>query len=145
MFGQDRGQLRDMYYLAWDKYKTSQALEPLEKLLVQAMLSHPEYHAILSQRDKNIDKEFSPAQQEANPFLHLGFHVAIFEQFESNRPMGIRESYQQLLATHKDEHTVQHMLIDCLVDMLTKMQRDGNLPDENAYLSCVNSNLPGLS
>jgi len=137
MFGQDRDQLRDMYYLVWDKYKTQQTLEPLEKVLLQAMLLHPEYHAVLDHRDKNIDKNFSPKNQEVNPFLHLGFHVAIFEQLDSNRPLGIRESYQKLLDTHKDQHTVQHMLIDCLVDMITKMQRDGNLPDEQAYLSCV--------
>ena len=136
-FSQDRQQLREMYYQAWDKYQAKQPLEPLDNLLVQAILQHPEYHPILNNKAHYLDKEFDPQKEEGNPFMHLGFHIAMYEQLNTDRPQGIKQKYQALVEIHKDEHVVQHMMMDCLIEIIVQMQRDGNLPEENYYMGCV--------
>ena len=142
-FSQDRKQLREMYYQAWQKYQAKQPLEPLDNLLVQAILLHPEYHPIFNNRSQFLEKEFDPQKEQSNPFMHLGFHVALFEQLSTDRPLGIKQQYQALVEKYKDEHIVQHRIMDCLIAVITQMQRDGNLPDENHYVACVQAIIDG--
>ena len=50
MFG-TRDQLREQFIQAWDKARSGQTLEPLEAALAQLIRDHPEYHALLADRD----------------------------------------------------------------------------------------------
>ncbi|MFC1750286.1 DUF1841 family protein [Pseudomonadota bacterium] len=135
MFGNDRNALRQYYIDAWNKAKNNQALEPLEKIIADVVVQHPEYHSVLSDSDTAKGKEYLPESGESNPFMHMGMHIAIHEQLGSNRPAGIRDLYQQI-ATRcgGDTHEGEHQMMECLAEMMWQAQRAGKAPDEQAYL-----------
>ncbi len=136
MYSQDREQLRMQYYRAWEKHRTGQVLDPMEGLLADIIAKHPEYHQTIEAlaQDENND---STAEGQHNPFLHMGLHIALLEQVQTNRPDGIASVYNRLLNKHQDEHLVQHLMIDCLAEALWQGQRSTGGPDENQYIECL--------
>lgn len=137
MFGQDRSQLRRMFFTAWRKYQTREIVEPLEQMIIQIIQQHPEYHTLLEDEDANLDKDYTPEMGQTNPFLHMAMHIGIQEQLASRRPDGITESYSQLLRSFSDPHEVEHQMMECLAEMMWQSQRSGTQPDEMAYLECL--------
>lgn len=137
MFNIDREQSRQMFFSAWKKYAEQQALEPVEAVFVEAILLHPEYHSVLENPGKSRDREYFPETGDTNPFLHMGLHIAIKEQLSIDQPPGIREHYQRLLAAHHDVHTVEHLIMECLAEMIWQVQRHQKPFDNNSYLSCI--------
>lgn len=132
MFGQNRDQLRQMWTDAWNKFMQHQPLQPLEQQLVEVIKLHPEYHALLS----HTQADYLPELGQSNPFLHMGMHLALREQINTNRPAGINECYQKL--TRKlDAHEAEHSLMECLAEALWQAQRNQTAPDEAAYLQCL--------
>ncbi len=136
MFGQNRQQLRQVFFDVWSKMQNRQALEGVERVLAQIIEMHPEYHALLADPDK-LDKDFTVESGESNPFLHMGLHISLHEQLSTDRPTGIRELYQQLLQKYGNHHDCEHAMIDCLAEMLWQAQRDGQPPSEQAYLRAL--------
>ena len=105
LFNPSRDELRQHYRQAWQKHLGKKPLSPLEAQIVDVIALHPEYQAeILS------DKHYLPEHGETNPFLHLGLHIAIQEQVQTNRPQGITQIYQTLLSKQQDPHHVQHLM-----------------------------------
>ena len=137
MFGQDRSQLRRMFFSAWRKHQTREIVEPLEQIIIQIIQQHPEYHALLEDEEANLDKDYTPEMGQTNPFLHMAMHIGIHEQLASRRPDGITECYSQLLRTFSDPHEVEHQMMECLAEMMWQSQRNGTQPDEMAYLECL--------
>ncbi len=137
MFGDNREQLRQMYMDAWRKQQAGDILTPLETMIAEVVGMHPEYHGLLNQGEAAIDKDFLPEQGEANPFMHMGMHIAIREQLSTDRPLGIVDAIRALLARIQDAHTVEHQVMECLGESLWEAQRAGQAPDEMAYLRCV--------
>lgn len=139
MFGNDRAPIRRIFFQAWQKKRNDQPLEPLERLLAQIIQEHPEYHKLLENSDAAVDKDFLPEGGQTNPFLHLGMHVSLQEQIQTNRPAGILDLYQQLANKIGDTHETEHQLMECLGQMLWEAQRNQRGPDEQAYLDCIKS------
>ena len=139
MFDINRDQGRQMFFKAWEKHKNQQILEPLESLVVSIIQLHPEYHAVIENPEASQDKDYFPEMGDTNPFLHMGLHIAIREQLSINQPPGIKEQYNRLLSKHQDEHAVEHMIIDCLAQAIWEAQRNHTMPDNHAYLSCLQS------
>lgn len=137
MFGQDRNQLRQMYFAAWRKQQNGELMQPLETMIAGVVSLHPEYHALLEQGEDALDKDFLPEMGETNPFMHMGMHIAIREQLSTDRPLGIVDAIRALLARIQDAHTVEHQVMECLGESLWEAQRAGQAPDEMAYLRCV--------
>ena len=137
MFGQDRSQLRHLFFAAWHKYLAQQPLDPLEQLIASIVQQHPEYHALLKDEAANLDKDYTPEMGQTNPFLHMAMHIAIQEQLATQRPDGITELYKNLMQIYKDTHEVEHQMMECLAEMMWQSQREGTLPDEAAYLQCL--------
>ncbi len=136
MYSQDRNQLRMQYYRIWEKYQNGQVLEPLEKLLLDIMLMHPEYHQVIEALGLEQQSD-ADIEEQHNPFLHMGLHIALIEQIQTNRPDGIASVYSKLLNRHQDEHMVQHLMIDCLAEALWQGQHNPAGPDEVQYLECL--------
>lgn len=134
MFGNDRNQLRRYYIDVWHKAQHDQPLEPLERIVADTIQLHPEYQSILSDPDKALGREYLPGSGESNPFMHMGMHIAIHEQLNTNRPTGIRDIYQRLCARHGDAHEAEHRMMECLAEMIWQAQRQGTAPDESLYL-----------
>ena len=137
MFGQDRSQLRHLFFAAWHKYLAQQSLDPLEQLIASIVQQHPEYHALLKDEAANLDKDYTPEMGQTNPYLHMAMHIAIQEQLATQRPAGIIECHQELLRKGKNAHEVEHQMMECLAEMMWQSQRQGTLPDQAAYLQCL--------
>ena len=136
MFGQDRTELRQMFFTAWEKQLNQQLMEPLEAVIAKIIELHPEYHKLLE--DKNtLDKDFTPEMGETNPFLHMAMHISIQEQLSTKRPAGIEQLYQSMLQKNKDPHATEHLMMECLGKMLWEAQSQNKAPDESDYLNCL--------
>lgn len=137
LFGDDRTALRRYYVEAWNKLRAGEPLEPLQRQVAEVVREHPEYHAMLEGDEALLERDFTPEQGQSNPFLHMGMHLAIHEQLSTQRPAGVVECYQKLLAKIGDIHTVEHQMMECLGEMLWQAQRDGTMPQEQVYLDCL--------
>ena len=137
LFGQDRNQMRQVFIDAWRKHTSKQALEPLEQIIANIVSMHPEYHKVLENEDSALEKEYLPEMGESNPFLHMGLHISIHEQISINQPVGIWDIYNALLAKYQDPHQVEHLIMDCLGEMIWEAQRNNTLPNEGKYLECL--------
>jgi len=132
--GQSREQLRRLYVEAWRKFTSRAPLEPLEAQVAAIVAEHPEYVRWLEVGEEALAAEFTPERGQANPFLHMGLHLAIREQVATNRPPGIAAIHAALAARMGDVHAAEHAMIEPLAQALWEAQRAGNLPDEQAYL-----------
>lgn len=133
-FSQDRNQLRHFYIDTWRKYQAGVPLEPIERVVVEVVAEHPEYHGLLENADKALERDYSPGQEESNPFLHMGLHIALREQIGTDRPVGILAAYTALAKVAADPHGAEHAMMECLAETLWRAQRDGTSPDEKTYL-----------
>jgi hypothetical protein len=136
MFGQNRQQLRQVYYEAWQKYKTNQPLTALEKVISNIIQLHPEYHSVIEDRTQ-LDQEYFVEQGETNPFLHMALHISLHEQISTNRPQGINTIYQSLVSKFGDAHTAEHQMMECLTESLWLAQRNNQPPSETDYLNAL--------
>lgn len=141
MFNPSRDQVRQFFFDVWAKYRSGQPLAGAELPALDAVLAHPEYHALLDQPDRHIERDYLPEAGETNPFLHLSLHLAVAEQLSIDQPPGIRARYQQLLKRHGDEMEAQHAIIDCLGEMIWQVQRHQTAFDSAAYLRCLDARL----
>lgn len=137
MFNPSRDEARAFFFETWAKYGRGGALSALEQSALRVIVEHPEYHALLTDRDRNRDRDFSPESGELNPFLHLSLHLAIEEQLSIDQPRGIRARYETLVEKTGSEHDAKHGVLECLGETLWEAQRTGTAPDENAYLECI--------
>ena len=133
-YGDSVQDTRALFFSSWQKYRLKQPLMPLEQQLVDVMVSHPEYHALLEAKESAIDKNYFPELGQTNPFLHMGFHLAIRDQIRTDRPKGIATVYQQLVRKYTDVLVVEHMLMEPLAECLWQAQRNHSLPNETAFL-----------
>ena len=132
----DRNRLRAFYRQSWLAFQAGQPLEPLQALVAEVVAEHPEYHAQVLTADA-VQREFSVAGGEINPFLHMGMHVALREQVAADRPAGIAEQYQKLAKRVGERHASEHQMMECLGQVMWEAQRAGIAPDEKAFLNCV--------
>jgi len=137
MFAPSRDQARQFFFDTWSKYRQGTALSGLEKMALDIVLQHPEYHRLLEERDRYLDRDYTPEAGEFNPFLHLSLHLAIEEQLSIDQPHGIRARYERLVAKTGSEHDAKHEILECLGETIWAAQRAGRAPDEAAYLQCI--------
>lgn len=132
--GQSREQMRKMYLEAWRKFSEKKPLEPLEAQIAAVIAEHPEYLAWIEAGDSALAAEFSPESGRQNPFLHMGLHLAIREQVATDRPSGITQIHRDLATRRGDAHEAEHAMLEPLAEALWEAQRNGRMPDEQAYL-----------
>jgi hypothetical protein len=137
MFNPTRDQVRDFFFDAWRKFNAQQPLSDLEKIAVEHIALHPEYHAILAAQERFQAHEWRPEMGESNPFLHLSMHLSISEQLSIDQPAGFKARYLALADRLGDEHAAQHTVMDCLAEMIWHAQRHNQPPDALAYLACL--------
>jgi hypothetical protein len=142
LFGTERNQMRQLFIDAWRKQQQALPMAPLERMIADIELDHPEYHALLASPGEALEKEFPPETGESNPFLHMAMHISLREQVGTDRPAGIGRLYQRLVQRLGDVHEAEHRLMECLARMLWEAQVNQRLPDEQTYLECVRSLLP---
>ena len=137
MFNPSRDQARSFFFDTWEKHRRGEPLSPLETSALAVILLHPEYHALLTDRERNQSRDFGPESGEMNPFLHLSLHLAIEEQLSIDQPPGIRASFDALASKLGSEHDAKHRVLECLGETIWQAQRLGAAPDQEAYLNCI--------
>lgn len=133
---QSRDEVRQVYLEVWEKMQQKALLEPMEGLIADVIEAHPEYHALLEADAEVRQLDFTPEQGRTNPFLHMGMHIALREQAGTDRPPGIKAVYQRLVSS-KGQHEAEHAMMECLGQALWNAQRTNQMPDESAYLDCL--------
>jgi hypothetical protein len=137
MFVQSRHDARRHFLDVYRKYRAGLVLEPLEQLIAEAIMQHPEYHVVLDEGSDAIEGDFDVSSSAANPFLHMSLHVALSEQVGSNRPDGVARVYHELVASDGDRHGTQHRMMACMEAVLREANQSGRPPDESDYLGCL--------
>ena len=143
-YGDQVQDTRAVFFTSWHKFKQNQPLLPLEQQIVAVIRSHPEYHAILDAHGLDHTTPYFPELGQTNPFLHMGFHLAIQDQIATDRPLGICSIYQQLCQKKSDPTEVEHLLMDLLAECLWQAQRNHTMPDEQNYLAACRQLLQEL-
>ncbi len=133
-YSNDIQDTRQLFFSSWQKYQKKQPLLPLEKQIVDVIKMHPEFHALLEKAMLHPEMTYFPELGQTNPFLHMGFHLAIQDQIATNRPLGITAIYQTLITQYKDASTVEHLLMQHLAECLWQAQRTQQAPDEISYI-----------
>lgn len=141
MFNPSRQDARRFFFDTWRKYRERQPLAGLEATVLETLLAHPEYHALLDQPGRYMERDYPPEFGETNPFLHLAMHLAISEQLSIDQPPGIRAHYQALLEQTGDPMTAQHAAMDCLAEMIWLAQRHQTEFDPAVYFGCLEKKL----
>lgn len=141
MFNLSQPEVRNFFFSVYQRANNSEELTDLEKITHSVILEHPEYHDILSNKEKYLDYEWYVDDGQTNPFLHLSMHLTILEQLSIDQPVGIKDLFNQLCNKFARRHEAEHHLIDCIAEMLWQSQRNGTAPDAAIYLSCINKKL----
>ncbi|MDC9726936.1 MAG: DUF1841 family protein [Candidatus Thioglobus sp.] len=135
LYTQDRSEQRKFLANAWQKYLDKKILDPLEDQLTQVIELHPEYHQLIN----NTESDYFPEQGEVNPFLHINLHLSLREQLSINQPPGINEYYQTILNKVQDPHKAEHLMMDCIAQMIFSSQKNNTPMDHQAYIHCLKS------
>ena len=141
MFKPSREQVRQLFFDTWRKYHQGEALSGIETIALEVILMHPEYHDILVDADRYLDKDYLPETGNTNPFLHMSMHIAIKEQLSINQPIGICTKFARLVEKTKDEHKAVHQVMECLAEMIWSAQRHQTAPDAVIYFDCLDKQL----
>ena len=141
MFAPTRDQARRFFFDTWKKYRCGEPLSALEQIALRVMSLHPEYHALLDDAERYLDRDYAPESGGINPFLHLSLHLAIEEQLSIDQPPGLRAEFDRMVRTSGSEHDAKHALLECLAETVWQAQRAGGPPDQALYLNCAKSKL----
>jgi len=137
MFAPSRDQARTFLFDTWAKYQRAEALAGLERTALGILLMHPEYHAMLADPERYLERDFGPQDGGLNPFLHLSLHLAVAEQLQIDQPPGIVEHFRRLEQATGSEHDALHAVVECLGETVWEAQRRGTQPDQQFYLECL--------
>ena len=130
-----------MFFDTWRKYSAGEPLEGLERTALEVIALHPEYHRLLAQRERYLDRNWLPEAGDLNPFLHLSLHLAVQEQLSIDQPQGLRQTLDRLRARIGSEHEALHAAVECLGEAVWQAQRAGAVPDAAGYLECLQRRL----
>jgi hypothetical protein len=136
MFNPSREQVRHFFCDAWRKHVERLPLVGAEVTAADIAARHPEYHALLSDREGALEKEWTPEGGKMNPFLHLSLHLAIHEQVSVDQPPGIRAAFETL-RIKMDQHAAEHILLECLGEIIFAAQKTGSQMDAVAYVEKI--------
>ena len=137
-----RNDLRQMYFICWEKHSQQVPLEPVEQQIIGVILDHPEYHDILAQPERYLDQDYIPETGVTNPFLHMAMHLVIRDQLHTNTPLGIRAVYDDYVHKLQDPHGVEHRFLDCLGEVMWQAEKNQQTLCNEDYLSLLKASLP---
>ena len=136
IFGQQREQFRRVFVDVWRRHRQGAPLDPMEQIIASVISAHPQYHGILAE-PASLFRDYPMEGEESNPFLHMAMHITVIEQITSDRPFGIRASYDALRGRYDDTHELEHAMMACLSESLREAQAGNREPDEQAYLARI--------
>jgi hypothetical protein len=145
LYNPSRDQVRQFFFDSWAKFKQQLPLTDLEKIAIDVIQMHPEYHVILDAPERYMQQQYFPEMGETNPFLHMSLHLSVIEQINIDQPIGIRAIYDQLCKRHQNlgpdesRHQALHALVECLAETIWQSQRNNTPLDSASYLALLNA------
>lgn len=137
LYNPSRDQARQFLFDAWAKFKQNLNLTDLEKIAIEVIQMHPEYHVVFDTPERFMQQQYFPEMGETNPFLHITLHLSVIEQITINQPIGIQQIYAKLRQQYNDAHLAYHDLIDCLAETIWQAQRNNEPLDSDYYLNLL--------
>jgi len=137
MFTPTRDEARRFMIGAWAKFRAGEPLSDMERIVASLVAMHPEYHALLEDGERHVERDWTPEGGATNPFLHLSLHLAVAEQLAIDQPPGIRAEFERIRTARGDEHAALHAVLECLGETMWQAQRLGTGPDASIYLGCL--------
>ena len=136
LYGSRRETYRQVFVDYWQRFRAGQPLDAMAQRVVQVIQAHPEYHALLEDPELALGADFPPELGQSNPFAHMSLHVALLELLATGQPPGMVQAYARLRAQH-GEQVAEHLVVDCLGELIWQAQRAGTEPDLHGLLSCM--------
>ena len=127
---------RNFYFNVWKKHLEKKPLEPLEQQIVSIIEQHPEYHEFFENPEKQKTIT-NPSDLYQNPFLHISLHLSILEQLSINKPPGIKDIYRKLILKQKGAHNAEHIMMQCLQEMINESMAKGEEPKSELFLKLI--------
>ena len=112
-------------------------MDPMETLAGDWMEQHPEYHELLANPESALEQDYTPERGETNPFLHLSMHLSISEQISIDQPPGIKAITEKLSKKLGSMHEAQHLMMECLGQVMWEAQREGKPLNPENYLEAL--------
>lgn len=137
LYGDNRQDHRQIFFDVWRKQQNQELLDPLEKKILSVLIQHPEYHFIFDNPEKFIDTEYFPELGETNPYLHLGLHLTVIEQVQTNQPRGITGLYKKCLEVFHETHEAEHCIMNSLAISLHEVMQEHKPFDDKAYFERI--------
>lgn len=137
LFNPTREEVRRFFCDTWKKKADGQVLDLMETLAGDWIAQHPEYHSLLTDPEGALTQDYTPERGETNPFLHLSMHLSISEQISINQPPGIKEIAEKLSHKLGSEHEAQHLMMECLGQVMWESQREGRPLNPENYLEAL--------
>lgn len=136
MYDVNTQDVRRFFAQVWRQRFAPLTLDALQQKALRIVEAHPEYAHYLEHVEDYLDKTWTPADGEENPFLHMSLHLSIQEQTAIDQPPGIRNIHQQLCVRHNGNWAeAEHGMIEALAETVWEAQRFGNGLDVNAYMT----------
>jgi hypothetical protein len=137
LFNPTREEVRRFFCDTWKKKIDGHILDPIQTLASDWMVDHPEYHGLLTDPESALAQDYTPERGETNPFLHLSMHLSISEQISINQPSGIKEIADKLSQKLGSMHEAQHVIMECLGQVMWEAQREGGQLSPDKYLEAL--------
>lgn len=137
MFTPSKADVRRFFCTVYAKARTGQAMEAIETIASLWIDEHPEYHGELANLEAALAALEQPEDDKGSCFLHLSMHLSITEQCSIDQPRGIRQAVELLTHRRDSLHDAHHAAMECLGQMLWDSQQNGQAPDGNNYVACV--------
>jgi hypothetical protein len=137
IFNPTREEVRRFFCDTWKKKTEGHILDPMETLAGDWMEQHPEYHELLANPENALEQDYTPERGETNPFLHLSMHLSISEQISIDQPPGIKAIAEKLSQKLGSMHEAQHLMMECLGQVMWEAQREGKPLNPENYLEAL--------
>jgi len=73
------------------------------------------------------------------PLDPLEEQLALKDQLSINQPKGIREVHQKLIKQYEDQHIAEHLMMECIAEMIYLSQKNNTTMNQESYLNCITS------
>lgn len=123
---------RQVFYDCWLRFLKQEPLSDFDQRLVSVIRHYPDFTQTIS------DGSAQTNRHEARLFMLMGAHLEVVEQVLQNRPEGITDLYQILVAK-KGMIPAQMAMRDTLLTVLQSAYQVGEVPDYQVYMEALKS------
>lgn len=117
-----REQNQERFYEIWTRVNSGYPLEGEEKMIGELMTAHPEYYPFWNEPKRYIHHKFDPAEDKADPFLHILMDLTVRRQIMLDDPPETRRTIEALMKKGLSEmeaiHDVSRIVVEFMYDML---------------------------